>query len=47
MNRSFDYSIVKDPEIFMENRMEAHSDHTIYESEEAFLQQNKNYYLNQ
>lgn len=46
MNRIFDYSIVKDPEIFMENRMEAHSDHTIYESEEAFLQQNKNYYLN-
>ncbi len=40
----FDYAIVKNPEIFMENRMDAHSDHTIYDSEEAFIQNEKKYY---
>lgn len=31
----FRYSIVKDPEIFMENRLIAHSDHEYYSSREA------------
>lgn len=31
----FDYSIVADPEIFEQNRLDAHSDHRYYESREA------------
>lgn len=31
----FRYDIVKDPEIFMENRLSAHSDHEYYSSKEA------------
>ena len=31
----FKYDIVKDPEIFMENRLSAHSDHEYYSSKEA------------
>ena len=31
----FRYSIVKDPEIFMENRLKAHSDHEYYSSKAA------------
>ena len=32
----FDYSIVKDPEIFQQNRLPAHSDHRFYESRSAW-----------
>lgn len=31
----FRYSIIKNPEIFMENRLPAHSDHAFYRSEES------------
>ena len=31
----FRYDIVKDPEVFMENRLTAHSDHEYYSSKEA------------
>lgn len=34
--RVFDYDIVKNPRIFMENRMDAHSDHHFYSSYETF-----------
>ena len=34
----FQYSIVKDPRIFMENRLPAHSDHEYYRSEESVPQ---------
>ena len=33
----FRYSIIKNPEIFMENRLPAHSDHAYYRSEESAL----------
>ncbi|WP_069997261.1 glycoside hydrolase family 2 TIM barrel-domain containing protein [Cellulosilyticum sp. I15G10I2] len=33
--QKFNYEIVKNPEIFMENRLEAHSDHYYYPSSEA------------
>ncbi|MBQ2088719.1 MAG: beta-galactosidase, partial [Lachnospiraceae bacterium] len=33
--RNFQYSIVSDPEIFQENRMEAHSDHEFFSNEDA------------
>ena len=32
--KKFDYSLVKDPQYFCDGRMEAHSDHTYYRSEE-------------
>ena len=35
--RNFQYSIVSDPEIFQENRMEAHSDHEFFSNEDAVL----------
>ena len=28
--KAFDYSLVKDPQYFCDNRMEAHSDHVYY-----------------
>lgn len=28
--KTFDYSLVKDPQYFCDNRMEAHSDHVYY-----------------
>lgn len=31
----FRYSIIKNPEIFMEKRLQAHSDHAYYRSEES------------
>ena len=31
----FRYSIIKNPEIFMEKRLPAHSDHAYYRSEES------------
>ncbi len=34
----FRYSIIKNPEIFMENRLPAHSDHAYYRSEESAWQ---------
>ena len=33
--KDFNYKIVKNPEIFMQNRLEAHSDHEFYGSENA------------
>ena len=33
--KNFDFSIVKNPEIFQENRLPAHSDHRFYESKQA------------
>lgn len=35
--KTFDYEIVKNPEIFKENRMEPHSDHNYYSSLEECL----------
>ena len=32
--KKFDYSLVKDPQYFCDGRMEAHSDHMYYRSEE-------------
>ena len=32
--KEFDYNIVADPEIFQQNRLEAHSDHRFYASKE-------------
>ena len=32
--KKFDYSLVKDPQYFCDGRMEAHSDHIYYRSEE-------------
>lgn len=31
--KTFDYSLVKDPQYFLDNRMEAHSDHVYYKNE--------------
>ena len=31
--KAFDYSLVKDPQYFCDNRMEAHSDHVYYRDE--------------
>ena len=34
--KTFDYSLVKDPQYFKDGRMDAHSDHTYYrDGEEA------------
>ena len=33
--KNFDYEIIKNPEIFKENRLDAHSDHEWYSSETA------------
>ena len=34
--KTFDYSLVKDPQYFRDGRMDAHSDHTYYrDGEEA------------
>ncbi len=49
MKRSvFDYSIVKDPKIFQENRIEPHSDHEYYDSENYSYGDRSNfkYFLN-
>ena len=36
MMKTFDYSLVKDPQYFKDGRMDAHSDHTYYrDGEEA------------
>ena len=33
----FDYGVVKDPTIFQQNRLDAHSDHEFYDSEGQFI----------
>ena len=37
--KAFDYSLVKDPQYFCDNRMEAHSDHIYYKNAEEMQQQ--------
>ena len=32
--KTFDYSLVRDPQYFCDNRMEAHSDHVYYKNAE-------------
>ena len=39
----FDYNIVKNPEIFMQNRMEAHSDHVCYRTENERIEKDSSY----
>lgn len=39
----FDYNIVKNPEIFMQNRMDAHSDHVCYRTENERIEKNSSY----
>ena len=37
--KTFDYSLVRDPQYFCDNRMEAHSDHIYYKNAEEMQQQ--------
>ena len=37
--KTFDYSLVRDPQYFCDNRMEAHSDHVYYKNAEEMQQQ--------
>lgn len=43
--KRFDYNIVKNPEIFMQNRMTAHSDHHYYASYEEYENEEEQYRL--
>ena len=43
--REFDIEIVKNPEIFMENRIAAHSDHIIYKTIQEAEEENSSFYV--
>ena len=44
--QNFDYAIVKNPEIFEQNRLKAHSDHVCYASLSEWEQGKSSYHMN-
>ena len=41
--KQFDYAMVKDPEYFRDGRLDAHSDHVYYASEEEAVDRETSY----
>ena len=44
--KTFDYSLVKDPQYFKDGRMDAHSDHTYYRDGEEAQEKETSFTIN-